>query len=91
MKQPRCAAYSRVSGSGQNPEMQIKELQAYCRSRGWKIAGEYCDRVSGASDSRPELELPNRHDIETSTVSVCHESVGWTPWSMAAKSVGPPA
>ena len=55
MKQTRVAIYSRVSGSGQNPEMQIKELQAYCRSRGWKIAGEYSDRTSGALDSRPEL------------------------------------
>jgi len=55
MKQTRVAIYARVSGNGQNPEMQIKELQAYCHSRGWKIAGEYCDRISGASDSRPEL------------------------------------
>jgi len=55
MKQTRVAIYARVSGNGQNPEMQIKELQAYCRNRGWKIAGEYCDRISGASDSRPEL------------------------------------
>ena len=55
MKQTRVATYSRVSGSGQNPEMQIKELQAYCRSRGWKIAGEYVDRICGALDSRPEL------------------------------------
>jgi DNA invertase Pin-like site-specific DNA recombinase len=55
MKQTKVAIYSRVSGSGQNPEMQIRELQAYCRTRGWKIAGEYSDRTSGALDSRPEL------------------------------------
>jgi len=55
MKQTKVAIYSRVSGSAQNPEMQIKELQAYCRNRGWKIAGEYSDRTSGALDSRPEL------------------------------------
>jgi DNA invertase Pin-like site-specific DNA recombinase len=55
MKQTRVAIYSRVSGSGQNAEMQIRELQAYCRNRGWKIAGEYSDRTSGALDSRPEL------------------------------------
>src|SRR6201984_894328 len=36
--------------------MQIKELQTYCRSRGWKIAGEYVDRICGASDSRPGLD-----------------------------------
>ena len=55
MKQTRVAIYARVSGNGQNPEMQIKELQAYCRSRGWKIAGEYLDKISGATDSRPQL------------------------------------
>jgi len=55
MKQTRVATYSRVSGNGQNPEMQIKELREYCRSRGWKIAGEYVDRICGALDSRPEL------------------------------------
>jgi len=53
--QPRVAIYGRVSGGGQNPEMQIKELQTYCRSRGWRIAGEYVDIVSGALDSRSEL------------------------------------
>jgi DNA invertase Pin-like site-specific DNA recombinase len=55
MKQTTVAIYARVSGNGQNPEMQIKELQAYCRSRGWKITGEYVDRISGATDSRPQL------------------------------------
>ncbi len=55
MKQTRAAIYARVSGNGQNPEMQIKELQTYCRRRGWQIAGEYVDRISGTKDSRPEL------------------------------------
>ncbi len=36
--------------------MQTRELEEYCRNRGWKIAGVYVDRgVSGAKDSRPEL------------------------------------
>jgi len=66
MKQTRVATYSRVSGSGQNPEMQIKELQAYCRIRGWKIAaGRYCTRPSGAgalptrSQAASALNHPN--------------------------------
>jgi DNA invertase Pin-like site-specific DNA recombinase len=56
-KQPRAAIYARVSTQrGQNPDMQIAELKEYCRNRKWKIAGEYVDNgVSGASDSRPEL------------------------------------
>jgi DNA invertase Pin-like site-specific DNA recombinase len=36
--------------------MQIRELREYCKARSWKIQGEYVDRgVSGAKDSRPEL------------------------------------
>jgi len=54
----RAAIYARVStsGQGQSPEMQVRELREYCERRGWKIAGEYVDAgVSGAKDSRPEL------------------------------------
>jgi len=54
----RAAIYARVStiGQGQSPEMQLRELHEYCELRGWQIAGEYVDAgVSGAKDSRPEL------------------------------------
>jgi DNA invertase Pin-like site-specific DNA recombinase len=54
----RCGVYARVStvGNGQNPEMQLRELREYCERRGWEIAGEYVDiGISGAKDSRPEL------------------------------------
>ncbi len=55
--QPRVGIYSRVSTNGQNPRMQVTELQQYCRNRNWRIAGEYVDRgVSGTRDSRPELD-----------------------------------
>lgn len=50
--------YARVSTSekGQDPEMQLRELREYCQRRGWTIAFEYVDvGVSGANDSRPEL------------------------------------
>jgi DNA invertase Pin-like site-specific DNA recombinase len=51
------AIYARVSTKNfQDPEMQLAELREYIRNRKWKIAGEYVDRgISGASDSRPEL------------------------------------
>jgi DNA invertase Pin-like site-specific DNA recombinase len=52
------AIYARVStnGHGQNVEMQLRELREYCERRGLEIAGEYVDQgVSGAKDSRPEL------------------------------------
>lgn len=54
----RAAIYARVSttGQGQSPEMQLRELREYCDRRGWQIAGEYVDvGISGAKDSRPEL------------------------------------
>ena len=36
--------------------MQTRELREYCQRRGWEITGEYVDvGVSGAKDSRPEL------------------------------------
>jgi len=54
----RTAIYARVSttGNGQSPEMQLRELREYAERRGWSIAGEYVDAgISGAKDSRPEL------------------------------------
>jgi DNA invertase Pin-like site-specific DNA recombinase len=54
----RTAIYARVStvGNGQSPEMQLRELRDYCERRGWQITGEYVDAgISGAKDSRPEL------------------------------------
>src|SRR6516164_695822 len=55
----RVAIYARVStpeGKGQSPEMQLLELREYCERRGWTVAGEYVDRMTGAKDRRPELD-----------------------------------
>jgi hypothetical protein len=53
----RAAIYARVSTlNGQNPEIQLNELRAYALRRGWQLVGEYVDTgISGAKDSRPEL------------------------------------
>jgi DNA invertase Pin-like site-specific DNA recombinase len=52
----RVALYCRCSTSEQSPEMQLRELREYADRRGWTIAGEYIDSgISGAKDSRPEL------------------------------------
>jgi DNA invertase Pin-like site-specific DNA recombinase len=54
----RAAIYARVSTSnnGQDPRVQTREIREYCERRGWQIAGEYVDAgISGAKDSRPEL------------------------------------
>jgi DNA invertase Pin-like site-specific DNA recombinase len=54
----KAAIYARVSThNGQNPEMQIHELRAYCKKRGWEVAGEFVDKgISGAKEHRPALD-----------------------------------
>lgn len=54
----KAAIYARVSTTaGQNPEMQLAEVRAYCERRGWTVAGEYVDvGISGSKDRRPELD-----------------------------------
>lgn len=54
----RLALYARVSttNNSQSPEMQLRELREYANRRGWETVGEYVDEgISGAKDSRPEL------------------------------------
>jgi len=54
----RVAIYARVSTTnhGQDVGLQTRELRQFAEARGWTIAGEYIDAgVSGAKDSRPEL------------------------------------
>jgi DNA invertase Pin-like site-specific DNA recombinase len=54
----RVAIYARVStiNHGQDVGMQTRELRQFAEARGWAVAGEYIDAgVSGAKDSRPEL------------------------------------
>jgi DNA invertase Pin-like site-specific DNA recombinase len=52
------AIYARVStNNGQNPEMQLGELRAYCKRRGWRISGEFVDNgISGSKEHRPSLD-----------------------------------
>jgi len=56
--QRRVAVYARISTTnGQSPQMQLAELRDYCRNRRWKLYGEFVDKgISGAKDSRPELD-----------------------------------
>ncbi len=54
----RVAIYARVSTTnhGQDVMLQTRELEQFTQARGWHIAGSYVDAgVSGAKDSRPEL------------------------------------
>ncbi len=52
------AIYARVStiNAGQDPTMQTRELEEYCKRRGWKVHDTYVDNgYSGKKDSRPQL------------------------------------
>ena len=54
----RAAIYARVSThNGQNPEMQLGEVRAYCDRRRWEVVHEYVDAgISGAKEHRPALD-----------------------------------
>ena len=55
---PRMAIYARVSTTnhGQDVTLQTRELEQFAVARGWRMVGAYIDDdVSGAKDSRPEL------------------------------------
>ena len=54
----RAAIYARVSThNGQNPEMQLGEVRAYCQRREWAVSGEYVDKgISGSKEHRPALD-----------------------------------
>lgn len=52
----RVALYARVSTKDQSCELQLRDLRGYCAARGITDVREYVDLgVSGAKDSRPEL------------------------------------
>ena len=53
----RTVLYARVSTTGQDTDLQLREFREYCKRRGWDVADEYVDAgVSGAKDRRPELD-----------------------------------
>jgi DNA invertase Pin-like site-specific DNA recombinase len=74
MKQrTRCAIYARISTGGQNVGMQLAELRELCRRRNWTIVSEFVDKgISGAADSRPELDrlMKDAHRGRFSVVAV---------------------
>jgi putative DNA-invertase from lambdoid prophage Rac len=52
----KAAIYARVSTTEQHTEQQVTELRRYCDARGWTIAREYVDQISGAKEQRPALD-----------------------------------
>jgi DNA invertase Pin-like site-specific DNA recombinase len=52
----RAALYMRVSSFEQHPETQLYDLRQMAEQRGYEIAHEYTDRISGAKAKRPGLD-----------------------------------
>jgi DNA invertase Pin-like site-specific DNA recombinase len=52
----RIALYYRVSTDEQTTDPQRLELHDYCQRKGWSIAAEYSDTVSGAKFTRTGLD-----------------------------------
>lgn len=52
----KAALYYRVSTEDQTTEPQRLELLEYCSRRGWEVAREYADKISGAKWTRLGLE-----------------------------------
>lgn len=63
----RTVIYARVSTLDQNPRMQLRELRQYAKNRKFQIGHEYIDRVSGARERRPQLDLLMR-DVRAGNV-----------------------
>jgi DNA invertase Pin-like site-specific DNA recombinase len=56
----RAALYLRVSTIDQHPETQVYDLHQMAAQRGYEIAQEYTDRMSGAKARRPGLDAMMR-------------------------------
>ena len=52
----RAALYLRVSTVDQRPETQVYDLRQMAAQRGYEIAKEYTDRISGVKARRPGLD-----------------------------------
>ncbi len=52
----RAALYMRVSTVDQHPETQLHDLRQMAAQRGYQIAAEFTDRISGAKARRPGLD-----------------------------------
>lgn len=52
----KAALYYRVSTDDQTVAPQQQELRAYAKQRGWTVAAEFTDVVSGSKSSRADLD-----------------------------------
>ncbi len=53
----KAGIYTRVSTESQSVGMQLSDLRAFTKQRGFEVYREYCDiGISGSKDSRPQLD-----------------------------------
>jgi DNA invertase Pin-like site-specific DNA recombinase len=57
-KHLRAGLYARVSTEdrGQDPETQLRPLREYAERRGFVVVGEFVDRASGTTETRPQYQ-----------------------------------
>src|SRR5919112_279609 len=57
-KNLRAGLYARVSTEdrGQDPETQLRPLREYAERRGFAVVGEFVDKASGTTESRPSYQ-----------------------------------
>lgn len=56
----RVAIYTRVSTADQSTEQQLGALRPFIQARGWMVAKEYSDVISGTTKKRPGLDAMMR-------------------------------
>jgi len=67
-KKPTAAIYARVSTHEQTPKNQLRDLTAYAKKRGFRVAHELVEKESGANHDRAQLnflmELARKRQID---------------------------
>ncbi len=63
----RAVIYARVSTTDQNPQNQIRELEAYAAKQGWEVAHTVKDKVSGTKSAKDRAGL-------TKVLEMAHQS-----------------
>jgi putative DNA-invertase from lambdoid prophage Rac len=65
----KAALYARVSAKDQQSiPMQLEAMREYCQRRGWIVACEFEEKMSGARDTRPQrrkiIELAKKRKVD---------------------------
>ena len=89
MTTKRVALYARVStlNHGQDPEVQLRELRAYCERRGFEIADIFIDKgISGSTDGQSvDMQMVELRELRRGAVGNWLRST-WTAACRVAKN-----